>query len=91
MEAINNIGREEVGYEYFDWPKTTTDSDKGREWIHLKPPLYYLHQICDSPVNEPSEEGKWIVVDRIYDCRVTRPYARKSDCIRAFIKEHSEQ
>ena len=91
MEAIRNIEREDIGYEYFDWPKTTIDSDKGREWIHPKPPLCYLHQIEESPMNEPSEVGKWIVVDRVYGFRETRPYARKSDCIRAFIKQCNEQ
>jgi len=81
MEAISNIKREDVGYEYFDWPKTTIDSDREREWVHPTPPLYYLVQI----------EGKWIVVDRSSDFPVTTPYGRKSDCVRAFIKQCNEQ
>jgi len=81
MKDILNIKREDVGYEYFDWPKTTIDSDKEREWVHPKPPLYYLYRT----------EGKWVVVDRSVDFAVTKPYTRKSDCVRAFIKQYNEQ
>ena len=64
-----------------DWPRTTRDEIKGqaREWLHLEIPRYYLYKLPDA------ESGKWVVIDRCWDVAVSKPTARKCDCIKSFV------
>ena len=66
-------------HDTHSWPKYTVDSQKGREWVHLDPPRYYVGQ---------DDDGMWTVTDRNWDLAATRKFKRKQDCLRNFYANH---
>ena len=75
-----------------DWPRITVDQvpREQREWVHVEIPRYYLWREAQS-TKAGTHGGKWVVIDRYSDYAVTRPFRRKTDCIRAFGREFGRE
>jgi hypothetical protein len=66
----------------YNWPIITMDSKMHREWVHLIPPEFYLHQIPKDEANA----GKWVVIYRPGDFAVTKPFKTRLAAARSVIR-----
>ena len=68
----------------YSGPHVTSETEWKREWVHAQPLRFYLYK-----EESGEDKGKWCVIDRYWDLAASRKFARKSDCVKSFIKRHS--